>query len=235
MEREKITVSVVIPVYNSELYIEETLDSVLSQTKKPLEIIVVDSSNDSTPEILKAYSKHIRYYFQYPSGISMARNFGIKMTRGGFLAHLDGDDIWEKNKLEYQIDAFIEDPTLDIVGGLVKPFYSPELPIKQRNPIYCSPDPLPGFSASVILVKREAFFRVGFYNTEFRVGLDLDWFVRAREINLKERMIQKVLVKRRLHKSNTDLLNKQYQNERIKVLKIALDRRRKASGKQNNK
>jgi glycosyltransferase involved in cell wall biosynthesis len=228
-------ISVIIPAYNNELYIGETLESVLSQTENPFEIIVVDSSNDNTKKVLQSFSKQISYYFQSPQGVSQARNFGVKMAKGNFLAHLDGDDIWMNNKLESQINAFKEDPKLDIVGGMMESFYSPELTGFDRGRIFCPPDPLPGFSASVIVVKKNAFFSVGPYNPDLKVGLDLDWFVRAREIKLRERMIPKVLVKRRLHKTNTDLLNKQYKKERVQVLKSSLDRRRKNSGDRSEK
>ena len=230
MPKNEFSVSVIIPVFNNELYVGETLESVLSQTKKPDEIIVVDSSNDRTPKILQSFSNHIGYYYLPPAGVGQARNFGVKMARGRFFAHLDGDDLWMEDKMECQINAFREDPNLEIVGGMMKSFVSPELAGEERSRIYCPPDPLPGFSASVLVVKREAFLRVGYYKIHLRVGLDLDWFVRARELGLKEKMIQKVLAKRRLHKTNTDLLNRQYANERIRVLKESLDRRRKSQG-----
>jgi len=231
MKSDDIKVSVVIPVYNGGVYICETLESVLTQTFKPLEVIVIDSSDDESPGILKSFSSQICYFFQPRQGISSARNSGVKKARGNFLAHLDSDDIWAKEKLELQAEAFLEDPDLDIVGGLMEPFYSPELTDQDRAKIYCPPEPLPGFSASVITVKKGAFMKVGFYDTALKVGPDLDWFVRAREQHLKEKMIQRVLVRRRLHKTNTDILNRQYQKERVQVLKASLDRRRK--GKKN--
>jgi glycosyltransferase involved in cell wall biosynthesis len=235
-EMSDISISVIIPVFNNEQYIAEALESVLDQTEKPVEIIVVDSSNDRTPEIVRSFSNHIRhYFFKSRLEIGQARNFGINQAIGNFFAHLDGDDIWMENKLEFQMNAFREDPDLDVVGGMMKSFISPELAGEERKNIYCSPNPKPGFSASVMVVRREAFFRVGSYKTELRVGVDLDWFVRAREMDLKEKMIYRVLAKRRLHKTNTDLLNKQYANERIRVLKESLDRRRNASGVKSEK
>lgn len=219
-------ISVVIPVYNCEKYIEETLGSVLTQTIKPFEIIVVDSSTDKTSEILKKHLTKISYIYQPKQGIGAARNAGIKAASGNYYAHLDADDLWMKDKLEKQRETFLQDPELDITGTFMESYFSTELNEDDKKNVYCPPDPVPGFSASAILVKKEAFLRVGFYETNWRVGQDLSWFIRAKETGLKEKMIPEVLVKRRLHKTNTDLMNKEFAGERVKILKASLDRRR---------
>ncbi len=232
MTENRFQVSVIIPVFNCRDYIAETIESVLEQSVPAFEIIVVDSSTDETNDIIQKYSSHIRYIFQDKQGIGKARNQGIELARGNFFAHLDADDVWEKEKLALQEKAFLNDPDLDIAGTYMESFFSPELPQSIRNTIYCPPDPVPGFSASTIVVKREAFFRVGMYETHWKVGQDLNWFIRARETGLKERMIPEVLVRRRLHKTNTDRLNHQYSGERLQILKALLDRKRQKSKKQ---
>ena len=86
--------------------------------------------------------------------------------------------------------------------------------------------PLPGFSASVLFVRRSSFFKVGFYREDMRLGQDLEWFLRAREIPLKEKMVGELLAYRRLHDRNCSLPDKNDQAERLRVLKESLDRRK---------
>lgn len=219
-------VSVIIPAYNNGEYIVEALESVLNQTLAPFEIIVVDSSTDDTSKMIQQYRNDIKYVFQEKQGIGMARNLGIRMAKGNFFAHLDGDDLWEKEKLAMQKEIFAADSAMDIVGTYMESFLSPELAQNIQMTLYCPTSQIPAFSASAIVVKRDAFYRVGMYETHWKVGQDLNWFVRAREIGLKEGMVSQSLVRRRIHKTNTDQLNQQYKYERVRILKEALDRRR---------
>jgi len=100
-------VSVIIPAYNSERYIQETLDSVLAQTWKDLEVVVVDDgSTDSTCEIVRACGEPVRLVEQANAGPSPARNHGIREARGEFVAFVDSDDLWTPDKLERQMALF---------------------------------------------------------------------------------------------------------------------------------
>lgn len=227
MENQSLAFSVIIPAYNNGEYVREALESVLCQTFPPFEIIVVDSSDNETTEIIQEYKKHIKYVFQKKQGIGTARNLGVRLAQGNFFAHLDADDIWKKDKLMMQREAFSADPSLDIIGTQMESFLSPELDQATRKKLYCPPEPVPGYSASAMAVKSDAFFRVGMYETFWKVGQDLNWFIRAREAGLKEKMILTPLVLRRLHKTNTDQLNRLYKHERVRILKESLDRRRR--------
>ena len=123
-------VSVIIPVYNAEKFIIETLDSVFAQTYRPIEIIVVDDgSTDKTAKILKGCQTdkinessgiNLTCMYQQNSGPSKARNTGIKTAKGEYIAFLDADDLWTKNKIEKQIELFRENPEIDIVFTDVK-------------------------------------------------------------------------------------------------------------------
>jgi len=98
-------VSVIIPTYNRKDYVQKAIDSVLAQTYKDYEIIVVDDgSSDGTGEALQArYGDRIRYVWQENQGESVARNCGVDMARGEFIAFLDSDDLWVPEKLEKQV------------------------------------------------------------------------------------------------------------------------------------
>jgi glycosyltransferase involved in cell wall biosynthesis len=100
-------VSVVIPTYNRAVHVQNGIKSVLAQTFSDLEVIVVDDgSSDGTGEILRdTFGDRIRYYFQPNQGASVARNRGVEEARGEWIAFLDSDDLWEKEKLEWQFRA----------------------------------------------------------------------------------------------------------------------------------
>jgi glycosyltransferase involved in cell wall biosynthesis len=94
--------SVVIPLYNKEKYIQNTLESVLNQTFADFEIIIVnDGSTDNSEAIVKQFTDNrIRYYKTENQGVSTARNFGVEKSTSVFIALLDADDYWKHNHLE---------------------------------------------------------------------------------------------------------------------------------------
>ena len=101
-------ISVVIPTYNRADLISETLDSVLAQTYRDFEVIVVDDgSTDDTIKLLSKYGQDIRIIGQENQGAGSARNTGIREAKGEFIAFLDSDDLWLPKKLERQI-AFLD-------------------------------------------------------------------------------------------------------------------------------
>lgn len=97
-------VSVIIPVYNGATYLERTLDSALNQTWKNVEVIVVDDgSKDESASILTSYGSRIAYIQQDNAGPAAARHSGVAASHGEYLAFLDQDDVWDKDKLERQL------------------------------------------------------------------------------------------------------------------------------------
>ena len=99
------TVSVVIPAYNAEEYIAETLDSVLSQNYSDYEILVIDDgSTDHTGEVLAHYGDRIHLFQKPNGGPASARNLGLKHARGRYIAFLDSDDLWHPEKLARQVE-----------------------------------------------------------------------------------------------------------------------------------
>lgn len=97
-------VSVIIPTYNRSRYVTQAIDSILTQTYKDYEIVVVDDgSTDNTREVLEPYMDKIRYIYQENTGVSAARNLGIREAKGEWIAFLDSDDRWMPRKLERQM------------------------------------------------------------------------------------------------------------------------------------
>ncbi len=113
-------VSVILPVFNGERFLAEAIESVLQQGYRPIEIILVDDgSTDSTPRIAGSFADHVRYYYQPNAGPAAARNLGIRMASGEFIAFIDADDLWPEDKLAMQMRCFEAFPTVEIVQGLI--------------------------------------------------------------------------------------------------------------------
>lgn len=223
----KDMVSVIMPVYNAERYVAEAIESVLAQCDPRLELIVVDDgSTDGSGAIAKGYGEPVHYCFQENQGTAGARNTGIRLARGELLAFLDADDVWVENRLSLQRCALEATPDLDIVSGFVQPFHSPELDEVYRRRIPCSEEPLSGHIQSAMVIRRESFDRVGPFDTRWQIGVDMSWYVRAREVGLGIKVLPDVVLRRRLHRDNVCLKKQDIVGQRARILKESLDRRR---------
>ncbi|MGB0383493.1 MAG: glycosyltransferase family 2 protein [Ardenticatenaceae bacterium] len=219
-------VSVIIPVYNGEAYLAQAIESVRRQPYQPIELIVVDDgSTDGSAEIAKGFDE-VRYCFQPQSGAAAARNQGIRLAQGTFLAFLDADDLWTNDKLSRQLAVFDHHPALDMLFAQVKQFHSPELDQETKKRLPIPAHIMPGYHLGTMLIKRDAFFRVGQFETRWRVGEFIDWYAKAIELGLKSQMLPEVLMKRRLHLTSLGTRERKSQTDYLHILKAALDRRR---------
>jgi glycosyltransferase involved in cell wall biosynthesis len=218
-------VSVVMPAHDAERYLAEAISSVLAQTRRDLELLVVDDgSTDRTKAIAEGFGEPVRCLSRERGGIGAARNLGVERASGRHLAFLDADDLWVEDKLERQLGAVSGD--VDLVLGLVREFVSPELGAERAARIRCAPEPRPGYLPGALLVAREAFERVGPFREDLRVGEFVDWMARARELGLKELMLPREVLRRRLHDENQSVRNRDDMSDFARVVKASLDRRR---------
>lgn len=213
-------VTVIIPVHNGAAFIVDALESVFSQSYKNIEVIVIDDgSTDKTKEVLTPYllddpflqdsgkplpKGKVLYFSQIHGGIGSARNRGIKEAKGEYLSFLDADDQWLVDKLERQIAMFKEDREIDFLFGGVEHFFAkPELQEKYRLP----PKSLQGFIAGTLMVRKSAAMKVGFFETDYKVGEFIEWCLRARQCNMKMCILKEICLQRRIHGKNTTLTN----------------------------
>jgi glycosyltransferase involved in cell wall biosynthesis len=222
-------VSCVVAVYNGERYLREALDSILAQTYRPLEVIVVDDgSTDGTAALAASYGAAITLLRQARGGHAAARNRGIEAARGDFVAFLDADDLWHAEKLTRQVERFRERPELEASVTLIQNFWMPELDAEaeelrgQRRG-----GPLPGYSPVTLLARRDLFRWLGLFDTALRHGAVTAWFVRARERGALIELLPEVLVRRRMHASSFSREHvASSQADYLAIVKAALDRRR---------
>jgi glycosyltransferase involved in cell wall biosynthesis len=185
-------VSVIIPAYNAEKTIARTLESVLSQTYRHIEVLIVnDGSTDRTVEIVEAFAqkdRRIRILHQPNLGATAARNCGIKSSKGEYIAPIDADDIWHNEKIQAQVECFQR------FGPSVGLVYSWSIIVDEKG------NPLAGIAheyrgnvlaeliysnfvgnGSCPLIRRSCFQRVGDFKDNLRAGQDWDMYLRIAE------------------------------------------------------
>jgi glycosyltransferase involved in cell wall biosynthesis len=206
-------VSVIIPAFNGEKYIGETIQSILAQTHRPLEVLVVDDgSTDRTAEIVQRFGEPVRYIRQENAGTAAARNRAVAESRGEFIALLDQDDLWVPHKLERQMPRFAEDPRIGLVfagieffdthsGKITSTYFpGPELSLRDLLAHVVLP-------VQTILFRKSALEKIGPFDTTLG-GTD-DWDIGIR-MAAEFRMVgvDEILGRVRLHDTqqgrNTD-------------------------------
>lgn len=179
-------VSVVMPVYNTERFLRQAIDSVLNQTYQNIELIVVDDgSKDNSLQILTEYQKNdsrVCVIKQEPNlGVAHARNKGIQLAKGEFIALLDSDDIWEETKIDRQVsllkkeDADIVYCSLDFIDEngiqIKRPFVVSNKTDYNRMLVKCE------FTCSTIMSKAELLkahpLRSDYYHEDFLLWMEL--------------------------------------------------------------
>lgn len=189
-------VSVIIPVYNGQQYIGKTIDSVINQSFKDWEIIVVnDGSTDRSSEILQDYilklGNKIRVYDTSNKGVSNARNLGIKLSESDYISFLDQDDCFEKTKLEKQYSFLSKNSDVCLVysnysiiddnDNITKSKIF-EDSILKKGLIF---DDLLYFNfigISTVMVRRTVMDKFGGFNSDYRLCEDLELLLRISKI-----------------------------------------------------
>lgn len=184
-------VSVIIPAFNCRRYIEETVESALNQTYPDIELIVVDdASTDKTCEILKRYGEKLTVInHKNNKGPSGARNTGIQHAGGEYVAFLDHDDIWVRDKLEKQMELFKQD---DKIALVYSNGYKFDLSGKSRGFFFEGVKPHRGFifeklladnfiPTSSVVIKKDVLNEVGLFKQNFLIAQDFDLYLRIAE------------------------------------------------------
>jgi glycosyltransferase involved in cell wall biosynthesis len=183
------TISAAIRAYNAEEHIAETLTAVLSQTRPPDEVVVVDDgSTDGTPAELERFRGDVRIVRQANGGYASAFNRSFEEAHGDFVANCDADDIWESRKLERQWEALRAHPEIDIAFGAARFFGLRDAPFNDFSAPWGVLD-CRAFSrrlyrgnplcTSSTLVRRRLFLKVGLFRDSAAPSEDYDYWLRA--------------------------------------------------------
>jgi glycosyltransferase involved in cell wall biosynthesis len=182
-------VSVVIPAYNAAVLLPKSIESVLSQTRPPFEILVVDDgSADNTRAVVSSYPEPVQYLYKSNGGASSAKNHGIVRATGDWVAFLDADDWWEPQKLERQINDFQGDAEigLSFTNYYVEHFRAGRQLNTPIDPARIWPDLRETnlVSSPTVMVRRDVFEKVGLFREDLKTCEDWDLWLR---IGLKYR------------------------------------------------
>jgi glycosyltransferase involved in cell wall biosynthesis len=222
-------VSVIIPAFNAERYVAAAIESVLEQTIRPAEIIVVDDgSTDHTAKIAEQFGLPMICHRRPHSGIAATRNFGICTARGNWLAFLDSDDLWTREKLERQLAAAKKDSALEMIFGGVRQFVSPELGGEDQLRLAAPHEPSTAPHAGAMLAQRAVFERIGLFDETLKIAEFIEWFARARDAGVRAAILPEIVLQRRRHLGNTTLREKNSLADMTLAMKRILDRRRRS-------
>lgn len=188
MNNVRRSISVVIPMYNSEMTILKTLQSVITQTYLPSEIIIInDGSQDNSKEIVLKFieeNKHFDIVFidKPNGGVSTARNAGMKRAKGEYIALLDSDDEWLPHKLERQIEVLNENPHIDFLGTNRNGEYFSSVLWKKLNHLtQISPKLLMVkflFVVPTIIFKKKITETIGYFDETQKYAEEGNYFIR---------------------------------------------------------
>jgi len=221
-----VPVSVIIPCRDAAAFLVQSLDSVLSQEPEPGEVIVVDDgSQDESAKLARSYGGPVRCVSQAPAGIAAARNHGIRLASGEIIGFLDADDLWPAGSLRHRLEILAADDTVGCAFGLVETFR--DLASGQEGPAFLPPA-RPARLAGAMLVRRWVFDSVGGFDSTLRIGETMDWVARLDEQHIVTRATDHVVLRRRVHASNTVRRDTSLQTDYIRAMRAALRRRRSA-------
>lgn len=183
-------VSVIIPAYQTSQYIAQALDSVLAQTFRDFEVIVVNDGSPDTPElerVLQPYMSRIVYIKQPNGGLAQARNSGIRSSRAPIIALLDSDDYWAEDFLATQVRTLAENPAVDAVYPNAFLINDPKAAGKTYMDIFPSSGEVTFLSlvnrtcnviGAAVTIRRPILERAGLYDPDLRHAEDFDLWLR---------------------------------------------------------
>lgn len=218
-------VSVVIPSYNSAAYLPQAVDSVLAQTFRDVEVLVIDDgSTDDTAAVMGRYGEPVRYIRQPNGGVSRARNRGIEESRGRYVAFLDADDTWFPQKLERQLSALDGKTDYRVCySGFVRVDSNlAPLGVHRGNPAGAT---LAGLltqgnqvgSICTVLVDRSLFDRTGGFDPQLSQCADWDMWVRL-AVHTPFLYVDESLVTYRQHGENMSRSAPLLERDSVRVL-----------------
>lgn len=223
--------SVVIPVWNGERYLAESIDSVLQQQGAPdLEVIVVDDGSvDNSATVAEKFGPPVRCIRIAHGGLAGARNAGVEAARGDYLLHLDSDDLLSPNSIAARMAVFGCSNETDLVVGQMVSFISPDCGPGDTSRYRVPSGPQRGGLPGASMVRAGFAARVGRFDIERNNSPDLDWMARAMEIRPRIVEMPEVLLYRRIHGNNLSLSRGRFAEDRLAILRAALNRRRETT------
>jgi glycosyltransferase involved in cell wall biosynthesis len=221
-------VTVIIPAFGAGKYLADAVRSVESQGVPDVEIVIVDDgSEDETLAVARRLEEEnatVRVFGQPHAGPGAARNLGLLLARGRYIAMLDADDLWPSGRLKAQLSFLEENPECDLLFGQIEEFVSSELPPAVARRLRSRPVAT-GHLASAFLARRDAVARVGPFQLGTAAADWAEWYARAVEAGMRMDAVPQIVARRRLHGANQSLVHDTAQRQYIGLIRRSLARR----------
>jgi glycosyltransferase involved in cell wall biosynthesis len=219
-------ISVIIPTYNRAAFLAAAVDSVRQQGCSPVEIIIVDDgSSDDTARLVRSLGANLRYVYQTNQGPAAARNRGLALAEGDFLAFLDTDDAWPGGRLHSMLRHLEQDDALQLVLGHIE--MQQQRTSGEDFRLVAAGERVLLWCLGAALFRRSAFDRVGPFDANLRFSEDLDWYLKAMEFGLPMQVVPEIALHYRLHEDNMTRDRLAVRSSIFHALKRSLDRRRR--------
>lgn len=220
-------VSCIVPVHNGAEFLADALGSIVEQDYPAIEVIVIDDGSvDDSVEVAQSFEQ-VRLFQHANCGNAAARNRGIDVAQGEYLAFLDQDDLWARDKISCQVEAMQANPELLYCYGMTEFFLQ-----QQPSPAWFQDKLLEGshagFGPGVLLAHRLAFERLGRFDENLNTTSDVEWFVQATEQAAPCKMLPQVMLRKRVHDAAQSSKTRMYHPELLKVLRRSIARRRES-------
>lgn len=219
-------VSVIIPMFNRECLIGEAITSILGQDYPQVELIVVDDGSTDGSASVVANFPDVIYIKQSNQGPAVARNTGVERARGELIAFLDSDDLWLPQKLNWQVEAWLQTAEPSLVIGHTRLRFSDHQLRQSGYSNRMLDEAFPAYLPSALLVSRKTFDEVGGFDPSLRQGQDTDWFFRAIEQGVNRVVVPEVVFEKRLQGDNITGAVKATRQSMMKLLHASLRRKR---------
>jgi glycosyltransferase involved in cell wall biosynthesis len=234
--RFSLKVSIIVPTYNRAHLVMETIDSILAQTVKDFELIVVDNeSTDNTEEVIKSYTdERIKYFRHQNNGlVAVNRNYGISKANGEYIAFCDDDDLWMPEKLERQVKLLDLNKELGLVysdcyiiyenGNLERYTLLSSLKLFRGN-VFNKLFQSNFIPMLTVMIRREILSKVGGFDPKYIIAQDYDLWLRIAE-HYPIDFIEEPLAKYRIHGESISRNRELAINEVFQLTEYWLDKK----------
>jgi len=236
-------VSIIIPVYNGANYLKESIESALNQTYKNIEILVVNDGsvdNGATEKIAQSYGDKIRFFHKKNGGVSSALNFGIKNMRGEWFSWLSHDDLYDKNKIQKQIELIEKNSIYgsnkivvlsasELINEQGKKIFHPSKKLNRNysgSEIFTKSFNSSGINGCSLLIPKSVFDKFGEFDTSYKYLQDMEYWVKLMLDDYIFVCHDDVLVRTRVHSGQITtkfpqlyyIENERLGNEVVKIL-----------------
>jgi glycosyltransferase involved in cell wall biosynthesis len=202
-------ISVVVPVRDCERYVAEALVSIITQSVPPAEVVVLDDGSvDGTAAVLERFGPPVRVLHQESAGLPATLNRAVAASTGAILAFLDADDQFTPTSLERRLERLDADDKPDAVFGRMEVFVSPDIDAATGARYRVPKGAQRVTMFQTMLIRRDAFERVGALDESYVTGANIDWMSRARLAGLRVAEIDDVVGRRRIHSHNMGITQK---------------------------